>query len=168
MGRQIGTRAGGRGRVLGGLVEGRPSYDAVCSGPDSGSEGDAGVEEPPHPGGVRRGGEVARAHAVVGAVDDGDGVTGAHQAGLANFEHGADPAGGVEADVEVVDTDAQGQVLAGGRGIRTSSRTVPIRHVSPMIAPLTSRSWVARFSPNSPGGMVRPSWLAHQVASSAA
>jgi hypothetical protein len=40
---------------------------------------------------------------------------------------------------------------------------VPIRHFSPMIAPLTSRSWVRRFSPNSPGGMARPSWVAHPV-----
>jgi hypothetical protein len=104
------------GIAVHGLVEGRPSHDSVCFGSDRGGEGYARVEEPPHPGNIRPGGEVAHAYTVVRAVDDGDGVACAHQAGFMDFEHGADPAGGVEADVEVVETDAHRQVLAGGPG----------------------------------------------------
>ncbi|MGO8958988.1 MAG: hypothetical protein ACLQFR_16700, partial [Streptosporangiaceae bacterium] len=72
----------------------------MCLSPDGGGEGDAGVEEPPHPGGVRPSGEVAHAHTVVGAVDNGDGFAGTYHARFADFEHGADPAGGVKADVK--------------------------------------------------------------------
>jgi hypothetical protein len=105
MGGRSGLVRWGRGQVLAGLVKGRPSYDAVCLGPDGGGEGYAGVEEPAHPGGVQPGGEVAHAHTVVGAVDDGDGVAGTHQAGFVDLRSGGrrDPpvegSGGEDASV---------------------------------------------------------------------
>jgi hypothetical protein len=92
----------------------------------------------------------------------------AHQARFADFEHGADPAGGVEADVKIVDTDAHGEVLARGTGH-------PHLEQDPADTPLLSddraadvEALGAEVLPEQSGGIVRPSCVAHQLASSVA